>query len=80
MAWIRETVLDQQLTEAFDRKRYSGITQWWAAPAMVGRRAVNPAYRPKTLVTGNLSWDPGDVLRECVMRIVLVTQVLKPMQ
>ncbi len=30
---------------------WSGITRWFAAPAMVGSRAVNPAYRPNTSST-----------------------------
>ncbi len=58
----------------------SGMTQRFAAPAIVGRSAVNPAYRPKTSITRNRSWDPALVRSRFVISMVRVTQVLKPMQ
>ena len=56
------------------------MTQRFAAPAIVGRRAVKPAYRPKTSMTRKRSWLPADVRSACVISIVRVTQVEKPMQ
>src|SRR5215831_1613520 len=39
----------------------SGMTQRSAAPAIVGKRAVNPAYRPNTSITRKRSCEPADV-------------------
>jgi hypothetical protein len=61
-------------------KRYSGMTQRFAAPAIVGKRAVNPAYRPNTSITRIRSWEPAVVRREWVISMVRVMQVLNPMQ
>src|SRR4029077_11157467 len=59
---------------------YSGMTHRFAAPAIVGSIAVNPAYRPNTSITRNRSGDPADVRRRFDNSMVRLTQVLKPMQ
>ena len=59
---------------------YSGITHLLAEPAIVGNIAVKPAYLPKTSITKKRSCDPAEVLSVLVIFIVLVIQVLKPIQ
>ena len=59
---------------------YSGMTQRSAAPAIVGRSAVNPAYRPNTSMTRKRSCEPAVVRSWCAGPIVRVTHVEKPIE